>query len=385
MKKFLFIFSWFLFTGTVVWSQQADSSHHLRISILTCAPGNELYSIFGHTALRITDSVKQSDIVYNYGTFDFSDPDFYSKFTRGKLDYFLSVSTLPAFLYEYQLEGRDVHEQVLAVPDTVAWQIQTALTENLAGPSRYYKYDFLYNNCTSRIRDILIKYAGMKVPRPLVPEGTSFRDMLHEYLEMGDQSWSRLGIDLVLGSPVDKKAGIDESMFLPDYLMKGIDSSNSKHPVLQEKILLNKGNGEMHSFHNEPLIIFSIVAGLIILLSFFKNRIVVKTMRVIDFLLLLITGLVGSFLLFMWLGTDHAACARNANLLWAIPTHLIAAIALWKNPLWLQRYFRVCMNWTFAFLVLMWLIPQDINEGLFPIILLSGVRFYFLSKQRYNA
>lgn len=362
-----------------------QNEHHLRISVITCAPGNELYSIFGHTALRITDSLKQTDIVYNYGTFDFSDPDFYSKFTRGKLDYFLSISNLPAFLYEYQSEGRDVHEQVLAVTDSVAFQIQHALSENLAGPSRYYKYDFLYNNCTSRIRDILIRYAGMKVPRPLVTEGTSFRDMLHEYLEKGDQSWSRLGIDLVLGSPVDKKAGINESMFLPDYLMKGIDSSNSKHPVLKEKILLNKGNGELHSFYNEPLIIFSIVAGLIILLSFVKNRIVVKTLRIIDFLLLLVTGLTGCFLLFMWLGTDHAACARNANLLWALPTHLVAAIAFWKNPSWLHTYFRIFMLWGFAFLVLMWLIPQDINEGLFPVILLLAIRFSFLSKQRTHA
>ena len=383
MKKTLWIVSILLICHFSMNAQQNE--HHLRISVITCAPGNELYSIFGHTALRITDSVKQTDIVYNYGTFDFSDPDFYSKFTRGKLDYFLSISNLPAFLYEYQSEGRDVHEQVLSVSDSVRYQIQTALTENLAGPSRYYKYDFLYNNCTSRIRDILIKYAGMKVPHPLVPEGTSFRDMLHEYLEKGDQPWSRLGIDLVLGSPVDKKAGIDESMFLPDYLMKGIDSSGTKHPVLQEKILLNKGNAEQRPFRNEPLIVFSVLSGLLILLSFFKNTIVVKTMRIIDFLLLLFTGLTGCFLLFMWLGTDHSACARNANLLWAAPTHLIAAIAFWKNPSWLQQYFRIFRSWSFGFLVLMWLIPQDINEGLFPIILLLAIRFGFLSKQHTHA
>lgn len=383
MKKILSFLLALVISLPAIQAQQ--NNHHLRISVLTCAPGNELYSIFGHTALRIADSAKQTDIVYNYGTFDFSDPDFYSKFTRGNLDYFLSVSTLPAFLYEYQSEGREVDEQVLLLPDSVKYQVQQALTQNLSGPERYYKYDFQYNNCTSRVKDILVKYAGMKVMVPLVKTGTSFRDMLHEYLERGNQSWSRLGIDLILGSPIDKKVTIDQSMFLPDYLMKGIDSSG-KHPViLQEKIVLNKGVTPPPAFRNEPLILFSILAALLILLSFAKNRIAGTVLRIADFLLLLGTGLAGCFLLFMWLGTHHAACARNANLLWAMPTHLVAAIALWKRPAWLTAYARFFRNWTFAFLLLLVLLPQDINEGLYPLIVLLFVRFLFLSKKTADA
>jgi hypothetical protein len=352
-------------------SYAQSNASHLRISVLTCAPGQELYSTFGHTAIRIIDSSRQTDLVYNYGTFDFSDPDFYSKFTRGKLDYFLSVAPLDDFMYEYRSENRDVHEQILAADDGTKEIIRLALAENLAGPARYYKYDFLYNNCTSRVRDILLKYAGLKADQELVPAGTSFRDMLHEYLNKGNQAWSKLGIDLVLGSPIDRKVNITESMFLPDYLMKGIDSS-VHHPsshVLQEKIRINQGNGQPTPFRNTPLILFSLLAIVAGIIASLKHKTAITLTRLIDFFLLLFTGLTGCLLLFMWFGTDHAACAANYNLLWAMPCNLVAAFAVWKRPGWLQKYF------TFYTLVLLatllgWLwLPQELNTALLPVCL----------------
>ncbi|HJU46189.1 MAG TPA: DUF4105 domain-containing protein, partial [Chitinophagaceae bacterium] len=163
----------------------------LRISVLTCAPGDELYSLFGHTALRITDDTKGTDIIYNYGTFDFNDPDFYTKFVRGKLDYFLSAENVSGFLYEYQMTGRSVIEQELLLSDSVQQVIADAIAKNLEGSNKYYKYDFLYDNCTSRIKDILVSHAGMRVDKRLVPEGTSFRDMLHEYLDRSGLGWTK--------------------------------------------------------------------------------------------------------------------------------------------------------------------------------------------------
>lgn len=344
---------------------------HLRISVLTCAPGQELYSTFGHTAIRIIDTSRQTDLVYNYGTFDFSDPDFYSKFTRGKLDYFLSVAPLEDFMYEYRFENRDVHEQVLAANDSTKKMIQQALAENLAGPARYYKYDFLYNNCTSRVRDILIKYAGLKADQVLVPAGTSFRDMLHEYLDKGNQAWSKLGIDLVLGSPIDRKANIAESMFLPDYLMKGVDSSvrNPSAVVLQEKVQIHQGTGQQTPFRNTPLILFSLFAIVAGIIASLKQKAAIRFTRMIDFLVLLLTGLIGCLLLFMWFGTDHAACAANYNLLWAMPCNLIAAFAIWKRPAWLHTYFTL-----YAALLMLTLLgwiwlPQELNTSLIPVCL----------------
>ncbi|MES2003206.1 MAG: DUF4105 domain-containing protein [Bacteroidota bacterium] len=359
-----------LFFSARVYSQ--DSTIHLRISVVTCAPGTELYSIFGHTAIRIIDSIRQTDLIYNYGTFDFNDPDFYMKFTRGKLDYMLSVSTVPDFMYEYQSENRDVHEQVLKIPNSSKQNIQNALTQNLSGPSRYYKYDFLYNNCTTRIRDLLFKYAGLQPDHVLIPEGTSFRNMLHEYLNKGNQPWSKLGIDLLLGSPIDKKVDITNSMFLPDYLMKGIDSSTKSKTanILQEKQLLNKGTAPTESFTNTPLLLFSIFSVILIALSFLKKKPVQVFVKWADCLVLLITGLLGCLLLFMWFGSDHKACAANYNLLWALPTNLIAALAIWKNPSWLKKYFRVCMIIHLLTVLLWFWLPQQLNIALLPIAVL---------------
>lgn len=381
MKKNAF-FSILLFLLCGLYGSAQDNRSGLRISVLTCAPGQELYSTFGHTAIRVVDSIQHTDIVYNYGTFDFSDPDFYSKFTRGKLDYFLSIASLPDFMYEYRSENRDVYEQVLALSEQSKKAIQQALNETLSGAARYYKYDFLYNNCTSRVRDIIMRYGGLEADQQLVPAGTSFRDMLHEYLDKGNQAWSKFGIDLVLGSPIDKKAGIAESMFLPDYLMKGIDSSvrSKYHKVLGEKILINRGTAQPEPFRDTPLLLFSVIAVIVGVLSLLKNKTAVQLSRVFDFVLFLSTGLIGCLLLFMWLGTDHSACAANYNLLWAMPLNVVAAFAVWKRPGWFRKYMSVYAGLLLVTILGWFWLPQELNTGFLPIILLLLARCVQLRK-----
>lgn len=358
-------------------SAQTDSSH-LRISLLTCSPGEELYSTFGHTALRIVDSIKQTDIVYNYGTFDFDDPDFYMKFTRGKLDYFLSVQSLPEFLYEYLAEKRDVIEQELRLPGNAKLSIAKALSENMMGANRYYKYDFLYNNCTTRIRDILSKYAGLTVTKLLVPKNTTFRNMLHEYLDKGGEPWSKLGIDLLLGSPIDKKATIDQSMFLPEYLMKGIDSSSPG--IIKNRSLINSGTQVTPRNNYWPVYLFSAYCLVMIALSFLQNKFAGYVIRLTDFLLLSVTGLIGFLLLFMWFGTNHKACGGNYNLLWALPTNLFAALVLWKKPKWIGKYFTFCSVWYSLLLITWFWLPQQLNFAFIPIAFLLLFRTVQLRK-----
>src|SRR4051812_21975801 len=134
MKFFHLALLFCLFNVFFLATQAQNSSNcHVRISLLTCAPGQELYSTFGHTAIRITDSVTRTDIVYNYGTFDFDDPNFYMKFVRGKLDYFLSAAYYPDFMYEYQEEQRSVTEQVLNLNCAQKLQIIRALELNMQG------------------------------------------------------------------------------------------------------------------------------------------------------------------------------------------------------------------------------------------------------------
>ncbi|MDE3251568.1 MAG: DUF4105 domain-containing protein [Bacteroidota bacterium] len=372
MKKLLV---WFLLLSAFSAVAQ-NPSGHLRVSLLTCAPGEELYSTFGHTAIRIFDSTRQTDIVYNYGTFDFSDPDFYLKFTRGKLDYFLSVSPMSDFMYEFQVEHRDVTEQVLDLPDSSRTEILNALNANMASPARYYKYDFLYNNCTTRVRDILQQYAGLKAEKRIVPPHTTFRNMLHEYLDKGNESWSKLGIDLLLGSPIDKEVTNTTAMFLPDYLMKGVDSSDASNPnrLVQNRQVIHLGSNTGKPFQNKPLFLFSIIAVLMIFISARNNPVANLITQAMDSILLGITGLLGLLLLFMWFGTDHKACAANYNLLWALPTNLIAAFAIWKKPKWLKNYFSIT-GIILLLTLLLWLwLPQQLNTGLLPIILWLLIR-----------
>jgi hypothetical protein len=372
--------SLFLLLAISLFAQQLkaqDTIPRLRISVLTCGPGEELYSTFGHTAVRIIDSTAQTDIVYNYGNFDFNDQDFYIKFTKGVLDYFLATSSFTEFMYEYQVTQRSVTEQELRLTDSAKLSIRKVLNETLFSAARFYKYDFLYDNCTSRVRDILIKYGGLQSDKLLVPEKTTFRNMLYEYLDKGNQPWSKLGIDILLASPIDIQVNRTESMFLPDYLMKGIDSSGGL--VLQKKTL-NKGATIAAVNPNLPLYIFSAFAIMMAIISFASNKPARILTRTLDFCLLFITGLIGILLVLLWFGTDRQVHDSNYNLLWALPTNAIAAFAIWKKPSWLHKYFTVS-SFIYAITLLLWAwLPQELNISLVPIVMLLLFRSLALKR-----
>jgi hypothetical protein len=360
----------FFFLSSSISFAQADPGR-LRVSLLTCAPGDELYSIFGHTALRITDTTAQTDLVYNYGTFDFDDPDFYSKFVKGKLDYFLSVATLPDFLYEYQATRREVTEQVLQLSNAQKTALRNALLKNMEGNNRFYKYDFLRDNCTSRVSNLLLNYAGMHVNRPLVRPGTSFRDMIHEYLDRGNMGWTKLGMDLLMGSPADKAVSIRESMFLPDYLMHGADSATG---LVMQRQVMPFGTQQKAARVPWPLITFSAIATIILLLSFSRNHRAVAFTRVADLFLFLLTGMIGCLLLFTWFGTDHASFKFNYNLLWALPTNLPAALLMVWAPLRVKKYF-LAASLVYGLVLITWYwLPQQLNPALIPVVLLLFLR-----------
>ncbi|HPI55628.1 MAG TPA: DUF4105 domain-containing protein, partial [Chitinophagaceae bacterium] len=197
----------------------------LRISLLTCGTGSELYASYGHSALRIVDTCNRQDIVYNYGTFSFSDPDFYSKFTRGKLPYYLASESYDGFMEIYQEEGRSVTEQVLRLNPEDALAVQHFLHENLKEENKYYRYDFLYDNCSTRIRDLLDKQFARRIEWGAIIANDSlpFRTVL-DYYER-NLHWERFGINLLMSDLVDQKMTSMQSMFLPDYLERGFDKA----------------------------------------------------------------------------------------------------------------------------------------------------------------
>ncbi|MCW3087647.1 MAG: hypothetical protein JWQ78_1033 [Sediminibacterium sp.] len=310
--------------------------------------------------------------------FDFDDPDFYPKFVKGKLNYFLAVFDLPSFLYEYQVTNRSVTEQQLQLPANTKQALRIALDSNLAGNNRFYKYDFLYDNCTTRVRDLLVKHAGMKVHTRLALPGTSFRDMIHEYLDRGGMAWTKLGMDLLLGSPADKAVSIDESMFLPDYLLKGVDSAAGS--ILWNKRVIISATAGHVSRINWPLYIFAFVSLAILLISTNGSPRARRVTRFFDLVLFSLTGIIGLFLLFTWFGTDHGSFAANYNLLWALPTNIVAAVALGKRPAWLSKYFfATSLIYGFVLACFFWL-PQQLNTALIPLVIVLFARSARLTK-----
>lgn len=318
---------------------QNGTADQTRMSLLTCGVGDQLYSSFGHTAIRYTDPAKGIDEIYNYGMFDFSDPDFLMKFTRGKLLYYVGIGSYNNFVEDYSYEQRSVIEQELNLSPEQRSKILAFLKENLKPENKYYKYDFLYDNCATRVRDIFpnILGSGFQFGASL-PEGKkiTFRGIINEYQR--NNHWARLGINLVLGSRIDKVMSNEEAMFLPDMLMQGIATAQlDGTPIVagaSKQVI--KGADYSARGPNGPM---WVMVGLLLftLMVFF-----VRPLRVlkpaIAFLHLFISGLLGFMLLFMWLGTDHQSCANNYNLLWALPFNLPFAFTIFRPRKWHKQY-----------------------------------------------
>jgi hypothetical protein len=351
---------------------QLDSTSRSQISLVTCAPGNELYSIFGHTAIRVFDSTNGSDVFYNYGTFDFDDPNFFAKFVRGKLDYYLSVESANDFFLTYQNERRTVTEQVLALSSQEKKSILQALLINISGNNKYYKYDFLFDNCTTRARDI-IKGRSSFSQEKLVPQGTTFRNMLYLYLDSSGMCWSKLGIDILLGSKIDKPVTVEQSNFLPDYLMLAFDSSNVKHKLIEDrKVYKAFGANNVSKNNYQPLIVFIMLLLLMILASFSKNTFVQKIHFYSSLFFVFMSGIIGVLLLFMWFGTDHKSCSNNYNILWALPTNFVAAFIANKGVSYRKKYFRFALITTLLVLASWFFLPQHFNISLIPFVVMMA-------------
>lgn len=335
---FVFLFS-FLFAAAQSNSDSISSEKkdNLKVSLLTCGVGEDLYATFGHTAIRIINHEFNTDEVYNYGTFDYSDPDFYTKFTLGKLPYFLSKAPFDLFITEYQVSKRSVKEQELALKPIEKERLLSFLENNLLPENRMYPYDFLFDNCATRVRDAFDATLGKSLIWAEVLEGkkVSYRTVLNQYLL--DKHWERFGIDLLMGSPVDAQMSDQSSMFLPSFLHKGMKGAYlDGQPIVREEVtLLEDGQHAMKSL-NGPM--WAMIGILILVILTFHVPAFRYLKGVIRFLLLFTTGALGVVLLFMWLGTEHASFKENYNILWALPFNIIVAFIAHKKMAFLKVY-----------------------------------------------
>lgn len=359
----------------------------IRISLLTVTPGAELYSTFGHSALRVTDSLKQIDIVYNYGTFNFDEPGFYMKFVRGKLMYFVSIDYYQSFADDARMENRGITEQLLNLSCAEKQKVIEFLHWNMAPENRNYKYDFTFDNCTTRLRDLIIEITDSAIVfHPVNAKGETFRDAIHHYLDRGDKPWSKLGIDLLLGSSLDRPMTHHETMFLPDNLMEGFDNASLyNQPLVEDKevVVSRKYVHQEESNLTSPLFIFSCLFVLLSFLSFSKNTGVQRFMNALDGVLFFLTGLLGFLVIFMWLGTDHYMTKDNYNLLWAWPFHAIAAFYIHSKYKWAKIYFGIYAVFGILLLLAWFFLAQQLNTSLIPIVGILIVRsFMYISSKR---
>jgi hypothetical protein len=304
---------------------QVDSARlpGIRVSLLTVGVGDEIYAAFGHTGIRITDSAAGTDIVYNWGTFDGFQEDFELKFMRGKMLYYCSSESYRHFIQSYILERRGVEEQQIFLSQQQARALQDFVQENLEEENRYYKYDFLYDNCATRPRDVFKKTFGeaFQYGQAIPPKKKlSFRDEINHYL--AHLPWERFGINLLLGAPVDKVMSNEDAMFLPDYLKKGMAGATVNGQRVSEapQQVLSAPPAEPVPA-NIPMFVMLALAAFIIIGSAIPGIKPLATLAANA--LLIITGLLGCLMVFMWLGTDHPSCRNNVNLLWCLPTNLI--------------------------------------------------------------
>jgi Domain of unknown function (DUF4105) len=348
----------------------AQDSSHLRISLLTCTPGDELYSTFGHSGIRVIDSSSVTDVVYNYGNFNFDDEGFYIKFTRGKLLYYVSADNFEDFKYSYQITNRGITEQILNLTAAEKTTIQHFLNNNLKEENRFYKYDFFFDNCTTRLRDIIKKnHDSTFTIRPVMPVGTTFRQAIYQYLDKGQKHWSKLGIDILLGQPCDGVMTAEQMQFLPDNLMTSLDSPNNLLILSHQNLYTISDDSNTKTFFT-PLIIFSLLLIIIAAISLSKNKMARIFLQGFDGLLFFCTGLLGIILIFMWLGTDHSMTKNNFNLLWAWPTHFIIAFFTNNKKRWVKKYFGFTAIMLTIVLLTWFFLPQHLNLALIPIALL---------------
>ena len=366
----------FVFLTLQIQAQDFKLSEYAAISILTCEPGTDLYASFGHSAIRVQDPMMQLDIIYNYGIFDFYAPNFYTNFIKGKLTYTLGRQYFSDFLFEYEMENRSVKEQVLRLDKNSRDRLFNFLEKNYRPENRDYAYDFFFNNCATKIRDLIGEnglISGIQINQATDLKKT-FRDLLSENLAAN--SWALFGINLALGAKVDKIVAPREYQFLPTYLSESLEILTIRGLPLVEndrmsyeskpKPKIQEGLYSTPAFTSFLILILTLIIGAI---EYFTG----KKLWGFNLILFGLSALGSLLLLFLWFLTDHHPTVHNFNLLWLSPW---AFLMLWINiktrgnkPTKIQRYIAlVFVLLLSATPVIHWIGIQKFDPLFFPII-----------------
>lgn len=328
----------------------ADS---IRVSLLTCSPHDEIYSLYGHTAIRYEDKASKTDIVVNYGMFSFKKPFFVARFVLGLTDYEMGIQDFNDFCYEYQYFGSQVTQQEINLTPEEKGQLLKALQDNYAN-ARVYRYNYFYNNCTTKARDIILKSINGKIEyKNAIDKSVSFRDLIHGC--NANYSWASFGNDLLLGFKADMQTTREEQQFLPDNLMRDfgqakiVSADGSARPLVKNTEIIVKGNDHAIAGKTKvtPQFVFITLLLLIaaIVVAEFKTK---KRFLWVDISLLLASGLAG-LILFVLLFSEHPTTSTNLQIFILCPLNLYWAIYIIKNK---RNERKLRKAWTFLSIML---------------------------------
>lgn len=338
-KKTIFLLFFFSFFN-VFWSQNIQLSKDASVSVITCGLGNESYSLFGHTAIRIKDDINFVDAVYNYGAFDFNTPNFVPKFAKGDLEYFAVVNRYTDFINQYTYENRSVEEQELQIPLHFKQKLFENLNTSLASGDSHYTYKFIDKNCTSMVVDIINKTLGSTVITKKTDTDLTYRSILYPYFD--HHFFEKLGTSIIFGSKVDQ---LGNKLFLPLELQKSLQLIQYNHQPLAPKnqTLLHFEESHPSSWWNNIYAYILMIAVLVIV-----NK------KGIHYGYFTLMGILGLFFLFMGFYSNHLELTNNYNTLLFNPLLLILVVFYAKqNRIWTYRLALINLFSLLIYLVLL--------------------------------
>ena len=378
-------------------SVQSSESSPFRFSVLTCTPGTDAYAHFGHTAILLEDTIAKRNAVFNYGCFDDSQKNFILNFMAGNTNYLLEAESLDFFLLRYRQTGNGVTRQELDLTSDESQKLWDLLVWNMQRENQTYLYNWLYDNCTERARDIIEKAINGKVLYERSSSSLTAREMLHEKLT--NAPWLQLGIDIILGSEIDKPIGKRIQMFLPDFyeaeLTKAyiVDSNGVKRPLVSETEIMQKPTERSRETASPitPNIVFYSILGLIVCLTIIdivRRKLFICT----DILLLTAQGITGIVIAGLFFFSKHPAVDSNWMVIAFNPLFLIYAIFLiynWKTnkgEKWKKNFETANLTVLLVFIGVLFLPYQWFNPAVYAMVLTllirSIVRLVFLLQTR---
>jgi len=381
------LLSFFFILNLTAVAQYIPLSPNAEVSILTIGPGDNLYDKFGHSAFYIQDPERGIEAIYNYGVYDFDTPNFYTKFAQGKLLYKLEGVQAQPFIENYKNQNRWIKQQTLNLSYTEKQAVFTFLNNNLKEENKYYKYDFFYDNCATKIRDVMVSVLGKELiyTDDFIAENKTFRNLIQQNVHWN--TWGSLGMDVAIGAVTDMKANSWQYQFLPDYVFKAastatIENGESIPLVKNTRTLFESSRtATTTNFLTSPLFVFLLLSIVIIAITIrdLKRN---KRSRALDVSIFVSTGVIGVFLCLLWFATDHSATVNNYNLLWAFPFSLFIAYGIGKKQpkVWVRRYvlFLVLL---LVLLTMHWFTGvQEFAYGFIPLFVALAVRYFYLLK-----